>query len=62
MGWGRSCSPISPRSPSENGIATFVAEVLPQNHRMVEVFRESGFPVEIALESRGDRGRAPDLA
>jgi acetyl coenzyme A synthetase (ADP forming)-like protein len=32
----------------ENGISLFVAEVLPQNHRMVEVFRESGFPVEIA--------------
>ncbi len=32
----------------ENGIAVFVAEVLPQNHRMVEVFRESGFPVEIS--------------
>jgi acetate---CoA ligase (ADP-forming) len=31
----------------DNGIALFVAEVLPQNHRMVEVFRESGFPVEI---------------
>lgn len=31
-----------------NGIAVFVAEVLPQNHRMVEVFRESGFPVEIS--------------
>jgi len=32
----------------ENGVSLFVAEVLPQNHRMVEVFRESGFPVEIA--------------
>ncbi len=32
----------------ENGVTLFVAEVLPQNHRMVEVFRESGFPVEIA--------------
>jgi acetyl coenzyme A synthetase (ADP forming)-like protein len=31
----------------ENGISVFVAEVLPQNHRMIEVFRESGFPVEI---------------
>ena len=30
----------------ENGIATFEAEVMPTNHRMVEVFRESGFPVE----------------
>ena len=32
----------------QNGVAVFVAEVLPQNHRMVEVFRESGFPVELA--------------
>ncbi|HZE05473.1 MAG TPA: GNAT family N-acetyltransferase, partial [Solirubrobacteraceae bacterium] len=31
----------------EHGISTFVAEVLPHNHRMVEVFRESGFPVEV---------------
>ena len=36
----------------QHGITTFVAEVLPQNHRMVEVFRESGFPVE--LRSRPD--------
>ena len=31
----------------EHGIATFEAEVLPQNHRMIEVFRESGFPVKV---------------
>jgi acetyl coenzyme A synthetase (ADP forming)-like protein len=31
----------------EHGISTFEAEVLPQNHRMIEVFRESGFPVEV---------------
>ncbi len=30
----------------ENGIGVFFAEVLPQNHRMIGVFRESGFPVE----------------
>ena len=30
----------------EAGITTFEAEVLPENHRMIEVFRESGFPVE----------------
>ncbi len=29
------------------GIATFTAEVMPVNHRMIEVFRESGFPVEL---------------
>jgi acetate---CoA ligase (ADP-forming) len=37
----------------ENGIVTFVAEVLPQNHRMIEMFRESGFPVEIAASADG---------
>lgn len=31
----------------ESAIATFEAEVLPQNHRMIEVFRESGFPVAV---------------
>jgi acetyl coenzyme A synthetase (ADP forming)-like protein len=32
----------------ENRIPLFVAEVLPENSKMVEVFRESGFPAEIA--------------
>jgi acetate---CoA ligase (ADP-forming) len=27
------------------GVALFQAEVMPDNHRMIEVFRESGFPV-----------------
>lgn len=31
------------------GVHTFQAIVEPHNHRMVEVFRESGFPVEIAV-------------
>jgi acetate---CoA ligase (ADP-forming) len=35
-----------------HGIETFTAEVLPHNHRMIEVFRESGFPVE--LRSSGE--------
>ena len=30
-----------------NGISTFCAEVLPANHRMIAVFRDSGFPVEV---------------
>jgi acetate---CoA ligase (ADP-forming) len=30
-----------------HGILTFTAEVLPANHRMIEVFRNSGFPVEL---------------
>jgi acetate---CoA ligase (ADP-forming) len=29
-----------------HGISTFTAAVLPVNHRMIEVFRESGFPVD----------------
>lgn len=31
----------------QHGITTFTAEVLPRNHRMIAVFRESGFPVSI---------------
>ena len=31
-----------------NGVATLTAVVLPENHRMIEVFRESGFPVEVS--------------
>jgi ribosomal protein S18 acetylase RimI-like enzyme len=30
----------------EAGVEVFVNEVLPQNHRMIGVFRESGFPVQ----------------
>ena len=30
-----------------HGIGVFTAEVLPNNHRMIDVFRESGFPVEV---------------
>lgn len=32
----------------DNGMWTFVAEVMPENHRMIEVFRESGLPLEIS--------------
>jgi len=31
----------------DRGIGTFVAEVLPDNRRMLDVFRESGFPMEV---------------
>ncbi len=31
----------------DHGIATFNAITLPENHRMIGVFRESGFPVEV---------------
>lgn len=37
----------------EHGISTFFAEVLPRNHRMIDVFEESGFPVT--------RHRTPDV-
>lgn len=30
-----------------HGITTFIAEVLPNNHRMIDVFRQSGFPVHM---------------
>jgi ribosomal protein S18 acetylase RimI-like enzyme len=33
-----------------NRIASFQTEVLPQNHRMIEVFRESGFPMAMRSE------------
>jgi acetyl coenzyme A synthetase (ADP forming)-like protein len=33
-----------------HGISTFTAEVLPYNHAMIDVFRDSGFPVEIRSE------------
>ena len=32
---------------ARHGITTFVAEVLPENHGMINVFRASGFPVSI---------------
>ncbi len=31
----------------QHGLSRFSAEVLPGNHRMIEVFRESGFPVHL---------------
>jgi acetyl coenzyme A synthetase (ADP forming)-like protein len=31
---------------AQNGVRIFDADVLPQNHRMVRVFRDSGFPIE----------------
>jgi acetate---CoA ligase (ADP-forming) len=35
---------------AERDVAVFEAEVLPENHRMIEVFRESGFPVRMQSE------------
>ncbi len=35
---------------TRQGIRIFEASVLPNNHKMLEVFRESGFPVEVHAE------------
>ncbi|GIU99233.1 MAG: GNAT family N-acetyltransferase [Actinomycetota bacterium] len=35
------------QAAAERGIRTLVAEVLPENHRMIDVLRRSGFPVQI---------------
>src|SRR5438067_1111653 len=32
------------------GITELIADVLPENHRMVGVFRASGFPVKVSAE------------
>ena len=34
----------------EQGVAVFDADILPENHRMIEVFRESGFQVRMRSE------------
>ncbi|HEX2467587.1 MAG TPA: GNAT family N-acetyltransferase [Solirubrobacterales bacterium] len=34
----------------DHGVRSFEASVLPQNHRMIEVFRESGFPIEVRAQ------------
>ena len=45
-----------------SGVSAFTAQVMPSNHRMMQVFRDSGFAVEAAFAQRRDRGRVPDLA
>jgi acetyl coenzyme A synthetase (ADP forming)-like protein len=35
------------QAAASHDISTFVAEVLPENHRMINVFRSSGFPLSI---------------
>jgi acetate---CoA ligase (ADP-forming) len=37
----------------ERGVSEFVADVLPENRRMLEVFRESGFPTDMTGTSEG---------
>ena len=44
---------------SQHEISVFWAEVMPQNHRMLEVFRESGFPVEMSSEPGAIRVELP---
>ena len=44
---------------SEHGITVFWAEVMPENHRMIEVFRDSGFPVEMSSEPGAIRVEFP---
>src|SRR3954469_2375979 len=38
---------------SARGVTTFTATVLPENRRMISVFRESGFPVEVHASADG---------
>ncbi len=47
LGLGSILIGLTAQAAAEQGITTFVAEVLPENHRMVNVFRASGFPVSI---------------
>ncbi|MGZ5357199.1 MAG: GNAT family N-acetyltransferase, partial [Solirubrobacterales bacterium] len=43
----------------ESGIDVFEAEVMAQNHKMIEVFRESGLPVEMRAEYGAIRVELP---
>jgi acyl-CoA synthetase (NDP forming)/GNAT superfamily N-acetyltransferase len=40
-------------SARRHGITRFVADVLPENRRMLEVFREAGFPAEVTPTREG---------
>ena len=55
----RSCSPTSRRSPQRTGSPSSGPRCMPQNHRMIEVFRESGFPVETSSEPGAIRVELP---
>ena len=43
-------------------IPTFTAQVLAENHRMLDVFRESGFPVELRADAQVIEIRSPTAA
>ena len=49
-GWARSSSSTSPQAARERGIRRFVAEVLPDNVRMLEVFRHAGYLAETSRD------------
>jgi acetyl coenzyme A synthetase (ADP forming)-like protein len=46
-------------SAARIGISTFIAEVLPSNHRMIEVFHQSGFAAEVRPTPDGVRVEFP---
>ncbi len=46
---------------SAAGIGTLVAYVRPENHRMISVFRESGFDPFDPCDARDDRRRVPHI-
>ena len=60
-GLARSCSPISPRRPTRTASRSSTPRSCRENHRMIEVFRESGFPVETPSVPGVDPDRVPDL-
>ena len=37
----------------EDGVSRFVADVLPENRRMLDVFREAGFPADVTRTTEG---------
>lgn len=47
MGLGSTLLLHLAEAAEEAGIPLFYAEILPQNHRMIGLFKESGFPVEV---------------
>ena len=49
-GLGPFCSCTLAEAAEEQGVAVFEASVLPQNFRMAEVFRDSGFSVRMRSE------------
>jgi acetate---CoA ligase (ADP-forming) len=53
QGWGISTIMLAHLASiaEKHGIATFTAEVLPANHRMIDVFRQSGFPIRMRSTS-----------